>query len=299
METESVNQGINQELTTDYYSKSLQIWTLDISKGIWKNSNKLNEQAFPIIDKSVKLCDLPWGELVRAGRKHLNKFYLLDFSTNAIFQLDKKIASQILSVYYPEKAEFSQREILYFKDSTLHLLTSSRLYLKLPLKKSDFKSTGIQLYSSNDFSYLLYFFLGIVLLSFGGGIGYLFYIKRKKVNNEKSALTVKLFTKSELELIQTIATRSDFAMSTEDMNFILGTTKKSVDVQKKHRSDIIKSINNKYNLVSNTTESDFFIEKKRIENDKRVLNYFIHPDKYKKLNDLITLSKKKLNEDRG
>lgn len=297
LEAKFSNEAIRMESTNNYYSESLQLWTLDISKGIWKNSNKLSNQAFSVIDNSEKLCDLPWGELIRVGRKPQNELYLIDYSANEIFLLNKNLASKFLNVYHPEKDGFNQRTMLYYKDSILHLLTSSRLYLKLPLKKSDFQSTGIELYSSAGFSSPMYLLLSIVVLSFVGGIGYLLYAKGKRKNTEKSAVTVKLFTKSELELIQTIAARSDFSMTTEDVNFILGTTKKSVDVQKKHRSDIIKSINEKYKSFTNITELESFIEKKRIENDKRVLKYYIHPEKYKRLNDLITLSQKKLNGD--
>lgn len=288
-------EGVKSESVSDYYAKHLQVWALDISNGNWSKSGSLNEGAFSIINESRKLCDLPWGELVMSGNKPLNTLYLLDYTANEILLLDKKIASKLLSTYYPEGVSDNHRTLLYYKDTTLHLLTSSRLHLKLPLKKSDFRSTDIQLYSSTGFSYPMYLLLSIVAFSSAGGIGYLVYIKRRKTKTEKSGVTLRLFTKSELELIQTIAARSDFSMNTDDVNFLLGTTKKSVDVQKKHRSDIIKSINDKYKSFTNITEPESFIEKKRIENDKRVLKYFIHPEKYKRLADLITLSQRKLN----
>ena len=54
-------------------------------------------------------------------------------------------------------------------------------------------------------------------------------------------------------------------------------TNKSIDIQKKKRSDIISSINNKYCILVNRKDI-FLIYRIRVENDRRVYEYFISPD---------------------
>ncbi len=106
-----------------------------------------------------------------------------------------------------------------------------------------------------------------------------------------------LFEKIEQELVQTIFENSDHALLIDEINGILGTSNKSVEVQKKHRSDVIKEINRKYRAF--TDEVEPLLEKQRLENDKRLVRYFIHPEKYKKISGLITLSQQKASMQNG
>ena len=60
-------------------------------------------------------------------------------------------------------------------------------------------------------------------------------------------------------------------------HFYLIEIYKSIDIQKKKRSDIISSINNKYCILVNRKDI-FLIYRIRVENDRRVYEYFISPD---------------------
>jgi hypothetical protein len=62
----------------------------------------------------------------------------------------------------------------------------------------------------------------------------------------------------------------------EEINKVIGASQRSAEVQKRLRSDLIGSINDKLEIVS---ESKFnIIEKQRSEFDKRSFEYFIHPE---------------------
>lgn len=84
-----------------------------------------------------------------------------------------------------------------------------------------------------------------------------------------------VFDERELQLLQAIMQNSSSGKTTsiEEQNKILGLSKKSVEIQKKQRSDVIMSINRKYAFVSQKEE--LLILKKRTEFDKRTYEYFI------------------------
>jgi len=61
-----------------------------------------------------------------------------------------------------------------------------------------------------------------------------------------------------------------------EINYVLGVKDKNIGLQKKVRSDVINSINEKYKQV--TGNADSLIQSIRNENDKRHLEYFIDLD---------------------
>ena len=62
--------------------------------------------------------------------------------------------------------------------------------------------------------------------------------------------------------------------SVDEVNKLLGISNKSIDVQKRKRSDTISSINEKYALITNNQEYKL-INRVRTEFDKRMYEFFI------------------------
>ncbi len=89
----------------------------------------------------------------------------------------------------------------------------------------------------------------------------------------------KLFDEKEKQVLELIIEKSLKAeiTNTDDLNRVLGLTKKAVEIQKKQRSDVIVSINKKYAFVKKS--NDLLIEKKRADFDKRSFEYFIQFEK--------------------
>ena len=137
-------------------------------------------------------------------------------------------------------------------------------------------------------------FVGLSLLIYFVRKKYLLSNQRKKVlplentNNElensKSDLEneiiedlniPKLFEEKEKQVLELIIEKSLKAQitNTDDLNRVLGLSKKAIEIQKKQRSDVIVSINKKYAFV--TKSNDLLIEKKRADFDKRSFEYFI------------------------
>lgn len=70
-----------------------------------------------------------------------------------------------------------------------------------------------------------------------------------------------------------------------DINYILGVKEKNTGLQKKVRSDVFNSINEKYRYI--TKQNDPLIQSIRSAMDKRYFEYFINPDQAKELEQLL------------
>jgi hypothetical protein len=72
--------------------------------------------------------------------------------------------------------------------------------------------------------------------------------------------------------------------SIDEINKVIGVQHRSVEIQKRMRSDLIGSINQKLSII--TRDKKPVIDKQRSEFDKRSFEYFIHPP-YMELVDKI------------
>jgi len=86
------------------------------------------------------------------------------------------------------------------------------------------------------------------------------------------------FTDIEHQLIALLKQKSLLKQTATpaEINYVLGVKDKNIGLQKKVRSDVINSINEKYKQI--TGNGDSLILSIRNENDKRHLEYFIDTD---------------------
>ena len=96
-----------------------------------------------------------------------------------------------------------------------------------------------------------------------------------------------IFKKSEIEVLKLVVANSQKATLTsiDELNKVLGVTKKNVEIQKKQRSDVISSINKKYSYIKNGNGE--LIERKQAEFDKRSFEYYIDYNKLSEIKDFI------------
>jgi hypothetical protein len=87
--------------------------------------------------------------------------------------------------------------------------------------------------------------------------------------------TASPFNATEKEVILLCLHRSEAGghVNLEEINHVLGIKNKSKGLQKKVRSEVFNSINNKFRALSNTNSG--LIESVRNKNDKRYFDYFI------------------------
>jgi hypothetical protein len=95
------------------------------------------------------------------------------------------------------------------------------------------------------------------------------------------------FNATEKEVILLCLQRSEAGghVDLEEINHVLGIKNKSKGLQKKVRSEVFNSINNKFRSFSNSTSG--LIESVRNKDDKRYFDYFIEPEHFSAVRELL------------
>lgn len=121
-------------------------------------------------------------------------------------------------------------------------------------------------------------------------VGLFFYVlkKRKKNTNgikknlldpplQSSYPNQHIYSSIELDLISLLISNCKIHnryTSVDELNHLLGMTNKSIEMQKRKRSDCIRSINEKFALVSKK-EDAILIKRKKADTDGRLNEFFI------------------------
>ena len=114
------------------------------------------------------------------------------------------------------------------------------------------------------------------------------HFKNNHTKKENELIDIKtIFEEKELQTLILIYCSSVQGKTTsiDELNKILGVTQKSIEIQKKQRSDTIISINKKYSLI--VGRHSYIIERKKNEFDKRSFDYFIDHTKIEAVNKIL------------
>jgi hypothetical protein len=153
------------------------------------------------------------------------------------------------------------------------------------IKMDDFTPMNTNFYipkRSNEWKY------GIIIFGIFALGGIIFFKRRRK--NIKTIKVDQLddtngngnFKSIELDLIEKIYKRSleGKSYSVEDINAALGLSKKSLEIQKKIRTETLNRINHRFKILFDTEED--LIERVRLEEDRRFYKYIINEENGKK-----------------
>ena len=269
------------------------VMVLDLTTNEWTKIGALNTELRDKLPQISILTMSPWGLLVTIG----DKITLLDFKNNQILAFD------IHKDYYQSIMRANSNSSYYFKDSTLYYgNNTNKNFESVSMHYADFESFNDTLYteskllSAKNISYFI-FIIGSLI----GFTYFLLIIKRKagivelKINHDNTPLQggdiPQIYEEKEIQLLQLIIHNSSLGKTTsiEEQNKILGLTKKSAEIQKKQRSDIIITINRKYAFI--TQKEVPLIQKKRTEFDKRTYEYFIDYAIIEEIEDILQKGK--------
>jgi hypothetical protein len=256
------------------------IYTLDLSSKKIINLGRRFQQA-AASEKNI-FSTSPWGIILGFA----NNYYLVDIERNEISLLNRRMTGQI-------NANFQNEIKYYVKDSTICFNSkfNSDKLSTVTLSKKDFILTEDKFYEeiktpgtwasigttiTKHSWFILSFISGLVL-----GLVLTYYYRDSKKNKPASANISAgmnldtLFTREEKDLIALVYSNSvnELPTSAESINQALGVSVKSMDIQKKHRSDTLLTINKKYSIVSGNNEH--LIISKRNAQDKRTFDYYI------------------------
>jgi hypothetical protein len=107
----------------------------------------------------------------------------------------------------------------------------------------------------------------------------------------KSGKLVELLSDQEKAFMSYIFQNSkdDRLTTIEELNKILGTFHKSIEIQKRVRSEMINNLNQKVSIITKLKRP--IIDKQRSEFDKRSFEYYIQSENFTLINDILSLSK--------
>lgn len=285
------NEHIKNQFIDTIENKKL--YKLDIQHGNWEHLGLLN---FKLVYKPI--ANTPFGIFYQTGTVDLkgNKLYTHTLSVPV---------SNILSL----SKHYQKSVISFCVDSTIYFGNETDRIDSISFSKTDFIDTGIPAYIPiNKHVVLKWWILGGCITIFF--IGALFYIRKNKTkekpiseaspnpvlviddyvvpqHNLRSGVIVDILNSQQLEFLKFLYNHSvDERMTTiEEINRILGTSNKTVEIQKKMRSDMINGINERISLGLKIKTS--IINKQRSEFDKRSFEYFINPIHMDLVKDII------------
>ena len=209
--------------------------------------------------------------------------YLINYEKNEVFRLINTQLSDIIfgssSGYITNTFELNKR-IYYTKsnDSTYKLYS-------FPISMKDFVKEPYPLYEPfEDESKTTYLYIGgLCIVLIGGSV---FFVKKRKQKTTSTSIepTTTVFKKEdngidfnplELELITKMIEQSARGnhFSVEDINTSLGLNRKTLEIQKKIRTETINRINHKFKIKYNLSID--LIERIRSEEDRRYYKYMI------------------------
>ena len=210
--------------------------------------------------------------------------YLFDFINNKAYRLtspaiQKAFFGNSKGVYSINSFEINHW-LYYTKSNDPNMQLDS---VKITMDDFTPMDTGFYVPERNT---KLYYKLGLILLLVVGAI--IFFIRnRNKNHSTKNENSLEFsdgssFKSNELDLIEKIYNRSleGKSYSVEDINAVLGLSKKSLEIQKKIRTETINRINHKFKTIFNT--EDELIERIRLEEDRRFYKYMISEENGKK-----------------
>ena len=272
-------------------SVSDHVFSLDLKSGKWKD---LGSTGRTFGHPDLPCIHLGWGWLSMADSY---KIELYNPAANSVFVATSRGMAKLKKIYGR-----SLPELYYFVDSTLYFgNVTSPLFDSVQLSVNDFTRSG-KMYSIEAPGGKRYLYPALfTLLIFGAGtFASLKYRNRKApglAKTEKQPLQdgqtiTGSFNETEKSLIRFMVNKTGVGerATIDDINHVLGVTNKTEAVQKKTRSEVINSINEKWCLTRGT--ASMLIDRRRSDFDKRSYDYFMTIDLATQAKELITLEKK-------
>ena len=273
------------EESTGYESTKYIVNRLDIQK---TENTKLGELNDKIKDLFLKHYEYNFINIPSLHGSLLNFIgndqYLINFEKNEVYRLSNPRIREILfgnSEHEKINYSFEINKTIYYTNST----DSNYKVHSFPISMNDFVKETYPLYNpiKSDIENKYYYIGGLSILILSGII---VSNKKKKsnaaVNSLQSYLEVQEqeneiinFNAIEIGLIKKMLTSSNKGQhfSVDDINTALGLHRKTLEIQKKIRTETINKINHKFKVKYNVGSD--LIERVRSEEDRRFYKYII------------------------
>lgn len=269
-----IDQGDGKDFVLDGYR-------LDINKRRWEYLGKTNKEVFNIFKNASIVFPTTSGILLC----YTSRVYHIDYTSNHISVYDNPSLAQSLSRLNNSFFRYYTRDWVYWYNH------NNSLYDSIFIDKRKFTLMNIPVWekhwSSIEIAGSAFFILSL--------LGLIFWWRSRKqaaiMAEEQKALSSSLashpFSETELALLLLLVekTGKGSTANISEINYVLGIKDKNPGMQKKVRSDVINSVNEKFRLLHKGHAQ--IIQSIRSEADKRYFEYLINRELVADLKKLI------------
>lgn len=259
---------------------------LDIAARKWIKLGELESDVIAMVkeDKtSSEYLQYENGLLHRVNEET----YLFDFIHNKIYKSKNPDLNQFLV------RRFQVLDMFIYKNEIYSYNASTKTFIVYPFKINDFELLRTSIWGSETQLFYVILILVIIIIVIITSI-WIFNrsVKRKLEVAQLAILKNKsisqAFTPIEVGLIKILLSSSlqNKVVEIHQVNHALGLKDKNVGLQKKVRSDVVKSINEKYEFI--TQSPHLLIGSSRKSDDKRYFEYFITPSEINRIQRLLS-----------
>lgn len=259
-------------------------YVLDIDKGDWKQIGTASSKFKKLIlEKDSYLClKVDSGNLFLIN----DETYYFNYYNNKIFKSNQADINQFLLRNSQNTPIFYHKGIIYTYN------VNDQTFKTWEFNLNDFTELNFPIWTMDYTTYYWVFTL-VILLAFSL---ILFMIIKRKIKSRLQNAQLKMlksdsiqqaFAGVELNLIELLLEENKKGNKVEihQMNHVLGIKDKNIGLQKKVRSDVINSINDKYQFI---TQGDILlISSVRKLDDKRFFEYFITDSEINNIQKII------------
>ena len=261
-----------------HYSDTTSVWKIHIPSQEVSYLGRATARALEILNNDQSIVGTEMGLIhFSTGVKH-KQLHILDYQNNRVNILSREVSGEIARFFERFWASDDPGEVMviYRRKNSVGMYFPPDNRLIVHLTEKDVSPTGDRIYEPPEIPeteseqplstlHLLVFFL---ISSMAANV--VFY-RQNRIKGQNAEQIV--FDQAESALILHILNAPDRLLSTERVNEFLNIGDRSVDAQKKYRSEAIRTINRKFNQRTGKTEN-LIIQVKSVR-DKRLLNYSI------------------------
>lgn len=274
------NQAIRQsDSKAGSYTIKDTVMALDLKSAEWKALGQLNPWLKDAVTGDRMRGNMEDGVMV----EYKGEIYLLDIRAN---QVKKMINWGKRQKLYNKLAH----GIFWYVNGRFFI--ASQLYQpidSLEIRGKDFAPTGEVVFIAESSLYAYLYWLLAPILMFASVV-FIRRLKGKQILAGSAQLPTEMneplrspysemqvfdeVEKGLLELLLVNTIEKGVRTGTDEINRILGVAQKSLDMQKRKRSTVIRSINNKFRLLHPQVGNDL-IDRVKSEMDARLFEYLI------------------------
>lgn len=253
---------------------------------IAKKENRIMGYINPKIDLSYKYFTIDLPSLNGILSYNERDIYLYNASSNKVYKLiNSKIKDALIG-----KAGAELQITFENEGKIFYSFINDPKLRSFPISINDFKEEPYPFYTPVTTMYSTWIFVAALCLIGLGFILFMYIRKFKKqsppiITQNDESYTVDLnsneFNTIETTLINKLIEKSnvDSFLTVEELNSILGIKKKTIEIQKRVRTEAINRINHKFNV--NFSLDTVLIERNRSVEDRRYFNYIISKENAK------------------